>query len=79
MIGPGKYDDICTEIRERLGAQGVVLVVLNGTRGHGVSQQVMAKPETVKPLMAALAGMLNEVASGLVKTGEDIARPKHSA
>jgi hypothetical protein len=32
-FGPGKYDAECTEIRERLKAEGVVLLVFGGNPG----------------------------------------------
>jgi hypothetical protein len=38
-IGPGKYDDLCTTVREELEADGVILIVLGGIRGHGFSCQ----------------------------------------
>lgn len=38
--GPGKYDDLCTEIRNRTLADGVVLIVLGGVRGPGFSVQL---------------------------------------
>lgn len=39
MIGPGKYDDLTTEVRERTKAEGVILIVLKGDRGSGFSCQ----------------------------------------
>jgi hypothetical protein len=38
-IGPGKYDDVCTQVREQLDAQGVMLVVIGGKKGSGFSVQ----------------------------------------
>jgi hypothetical protein len=38
-IGPGKYDDLCTEIRERTKASGVLLIVIGGTKGQGFACQ----------------------------------------
>lgn len=35
--GPGKYDKECTEIFTRTRADGVLLVVFNGTLGTGFS------------------------------------------
>jgi hypothetical protein len=40
MIGPGKYDDICTEIREKTAAEGAIVIVLGGSKGSGFSVQV---------------------------------------
>lgn len=39
MIGPGKYDDLCTEVRERTKATGVILLVMGGEHGGGFSCQ----------------------------------------
>lgn len=39
MLGPGKYDPMCTRVREELGAEAVVLLVINGTAGSGFSMQ----------------------------------------
>jgi hypothetical protein len=37
--GPGKYDAACTVARETTGAAAVVLIVLNGKDGSGMSVQ----------------------------------------
>jgi len=39
MIGPGKYDDLCTTVREQTKARGVVLLVFAGENGSGFSCQ----------------------------------------
>jgi len=45
-IGPGKYDDLCTLVRERAGIGtelrgegGVILIVVGGNKGSGFSCQ----------------------------------------
>lgn len=38
-VGPGKYDDVCTQARASADAQGTVLIVINGRLGHGFSVQ----------------------------------------
>jgi hypothetical protein len=41
-FGPGKYDDLCTLLRERAGitgSGGVFLIVLGGEKGNGFSCQ----------------------------------------
>jgi len=38
--GPGKYDDLCTLVRERAGADGAIVIVFGGTLGSGVSVQM---------------------------------------
>jgi hypothetical protein len=44
MMGPGKYDDLCTLVRERAGITedsggGVVLIIFNGNKGNGFACQ----------------------------------------
>jgi hypothetical protein len=52
-LGPGKYDDEATEIREKLHAAGIILIVLGGDKGQGFSAQLdfaatMAIPEILR-------------------------------
>lgn len=42
MIGPGKYDKVCTEVREKMQAKGVLLIVIDGEKGTGFSAQLSA-------------------------------------
>lgn len=37
-LGPGKYDDLCTYVRERTGG-AVLLIVAGGQNGSGFSVQ----------------------------------------
>jgi hypothetical protein len=37
--GPGKYDDLCTEVREKASALGVILLIFDGVKGTGFSCQ----------------------------------------
>ncbi len=39
MIGPGKYDEVCTQVREDTNALGVVLLIFGGCKGNGFSCQ----------------------------------------
>ena len=55
--GPGKYDDICTQVRKASGAQGVVLMIVDGTHGHGFSIQV-----ATRDIQHEIAGMLRQAA-----------------
>jgi hypothetical protein len=47
-IGPGKYDDVCTLVRERVGiggdvlSGGVIVIVFGGDKGNGFSCQADA-------------------------------------
>lgn len=38
-FGPGKYDDLCTEVREKAQAKGTLVIILNGNKGSGFSCQ----------------------------------------
>lgn len=38
-FGAGKYDDVCSLVREKTNADGVVLIVLGGDKGGGFSVQ----------------------------------------
>lgn len=39
LNGPGKYDDLATIIREKAGAETVMVIVINGNKGDGFSVQ----------------------------------------
>jgi hypothetical protein len=39
MIGPGKYDGICTVARETAGAEAAIVIIINGNKGSGFSVQ----------------------------------------
>jgi len=39
-FGPGKYDDLASHVRGVAEADGVLLLVINGTRGSGFSAQL---------------------------------------
>lgn len=45
MNNPGKYDDLCTMVREATQAEGVLLIIINGNKGGGFS--VQASPEII--------------------------------
>ncbi len=38
-IGPGKYDDLCTLVREKAHAGGVLLIIFGGDKGDSFSVQ----------------------------------------
>ena len=48
-IGPGKYDDLCTYVREKTQASGVLVVVINGNKGEGFSCQADLKTMLIVP------------------------------
>jgi len=39
-FGPGKYDELCTWVRQQAEARGVILVVIDGKEGEGFSAQL---------------------------------------
>lgn len=43
--GPGKYDDLVTLVREKTGAAGVLLIVLDGNKGSGFSVHLATHSE----------------------------------
>lgn len=47
--GPGKYDDLCTEVREKANANGVIVVVFGGDKGNGFSCQADAATTAALP------------------------------
>jgi hypothetical protein len=61
-IGGGKYDDVCTHVRELAGVTeggGVILIIIGGGRGSGFSVQanlhVMEKlPDLLEDIAAQI-------------------------
>lgn len=41
--GAGKYDDLCTYVREESQAEGAFVVILNGVKGSGFSVQLTSR------------------------------------
>lgn len=39
MLGPGKYDDLCTTVRTMASAKLAAVIVLGGDKGNGFSVQ----------------------------------------
>lgn len=59
MLGAGKYDDLCTYVREQAGVDGIggaIVMVLGGKLGSGFSVQISIE------LMNKLPDMLEELA-----------------
>ena len=63
MIGPGKYDEECTTAREATEAEGVILLVFNGSKGSGFSAQVSAE------LLLRIPAILHSVANQIETNG----------
>ena len=62
-IGPGKYDDLCTVVRETANAEGAIIIILNGNQGGGFSCQAPLE------LTARLPAILRAVADDIEKSG----------
>ena len=60
MKGPGKYDDICTIVREKTQASSVVVIILDGNEGNGFSAQ-SESPYFEKILPKILRSMADEL------------------
>jgi hypothetical protein len=58
-IGPGKYDKLCTLVRERAHANGAIVIVLEAPEGPGFS--VQAPPELTMLLPAILRTIADEI------------------
>ena len=50
-VGPGKYDDEATWVRERAKASGVILIVIGGDRGQGFACQATLEVTLSLPTM----------------------------
>ena len=42
-LGPGKYDRLCTLVRDRAHARGAVVLIVDGSDGNGFSAQLSAE------------------------------------
>lgn len=59
-IGPGRYDDVCTMVREQTNAVAAIVIVVEGDKGNGFSVQ------TLDPIVNdVLPTMLEEIARGI--------------
>lgn len=66
-LGPGKYDAEVTELRERLKAAGVVLIVIRGERGDGFSAQLpMAQTLLIADMLETVARQIRESGGPLI-------------
>lgn len=60
MIGPGKYDAVCTVAREMAGAEVALVLIINGNKGSGFSMQ---GDERARITAETVARMLESVAA----------------
>lgn len=57
--GPGKYDDLCTYVREKAQAQGAIVILLDGNDGNGFS--VQANPYILLQIPQLLRSVADEI------------------
>ncbi len=67
-LGPGKYDELCTQARVKAKADGAVVIIINGERGSGFSVQGDLM------LQASLPDVLENVAAQIRHAFESTAR-----
>jgi hypothetical protein len=58
-LGPGKYDDVVTDVREKLEAIGCILLVFEGKQGTGFSVQAPLELQLKLPqMLRSMADMI---------------------
>jgi len=66
-LGPGKYDDVCTTVRELVGIGdegGVIVIVFGGNRGNGFSCQAdLATTLGMPAVLESVAKQIRESAT----------------
>jgi len=61
MIGAGKYDDLCSYVRNKAKAKGVILIIVEGEKGEGFSCQTdMATLLRIPGMLRHMATILEE-------------------
>lgn len=58
-MGPGKYDDLATDVRKKAQADGAVVIIVNGNKGNGFSAQL--SPELTLTLPSMLRHMADQM------------------
>ena len=64
-IGPGKYDDSCTQVRDQANARAAIIIVIDGELGNGCSCQ--ADLEITLAMPTILRNLADEVERSLQK------------
>lgn len=68
MIGPGKYDDVCTLARQLAGAKGCIVIIRDGKNGDGFSAQLSLGD------LQALPSVLRSIAGQIERDESDVPR-----
>jgi hypothetical protein len=60
-LGRGKYDDLCTKVREEAKAGGAIVIVTDGIHGHGISCQTDVATLAILPqILRDVANMIED-------------------
>lgn len=63
-LGPGKYDEICTKVREETKATAAMVVIGGGDKGNGFSLQA-----SDIEFLLALPRILRQIADEIEQSG----------
>lgn len=58
--GPGKYDDLCTLVRDQAEARAAIVIVIEGNRGTGFSLQT-TDPNVIRALPELLQLVAHQI------------------
>jgi hypothetical protein len=67
-LGPGKYDELCTKVREETNADTVLVIVLGGVKGSGFSMQT--REMKISVLVPAILRDTADQIEASLKTGK---------
>jgi hypothetical protein len=59
MIGPGKYDDLCTLVRKNANAAAAIVLIIDGKIGNGFACQ--GHPGILRELPDLLREVANQI------------------
>lgn len=62
-LGPGKYDDLATYVREKAQASGAMVMIFGGNKGAGFA--IQASPEVTMNLPELLRYIAEEIERSL--------------
>lgn len=57
--GAGKYDDLCTMVRDEADAKGALVIVIEGSKGNGFSAQL--PPENAHAIPSLLRTVADQI------------------
>ncbi len=72
MIGPGKYDKLCSAALAQTQAEAVLIIVLHGNKGSGFSASIVEPYEA--RVLPNLPGILRSVAEQIEQDAQMTAK-----